>query len=135
MIASAQFIARSETVQIGLEIMLGELESSQLEVVLVPTRRWANEGGCVRVAVSRNCDWYRRFCGLHGSDRVRRNALFDTRIKRRAVVRLLERLIAGRPTRSKYTAELLALAARHEERAGAARTPNPYAVRMTAFAV
>lgn len=117
MSALVDFSPRSESVQIGLELMLAELESSQLEVVLVPTRRWANEGGCVRVAISRNCDWYRRFCGLHGSDRVRRNALFDTRIKRRAVVRLLGRLIAGEPSRSKYVSDLLAIAEKQAERA------------------
>lgn len=114
MSTAVHFTERPEAVQIGLEIMLAELESSSLEVVLVPCRRWVCEEGCVRVAISRNCDWYRRFCGLHGSDRVRRNALFDTRIKRRAIVRLLGRLIVGAPTRSKYVSELLALAARHQ---------------------
>ena len=131
----AHFSRWPEAVQIGLELMIAELEAAQLEVVLVPCRRWVCEGGYVRVAVSRNCDWYRRFCALHGSDRVRRNALHDTRIKRRAVVRVLARLIAGRPTRSKYAAELFALAERHEERAGAARNNNPTAARRAAFAL
>ena len=98
-------------VQIGLELMLAELESSMLEVVLVPTRRWVNEGGCIRVAANRNCTWYRRFCAAHGSSRFRRAALFDTCIKRRNVVRLLEQMVAGVPVRSKYAEELLALAA------------------------
>lgn len=98
----------------GLELMLAEMESSCLEVVLVPCRREVNSGGCIRVALSKNCDWYRRFCGRHLSSRVRNRALPDTKIKRRAVVRLLNKLIAGRPTFSKYADELRRLAARKE---------------------
>lgn len=96
--------------------MLAELESSQLVVVLVPSRRAVNEGGCIRVAMDRNCEWYRRFCAAHGSSRVRHRALHDTCIKRRDTRRLLERLIAGRPSRSKYAEELRAIARRVAQR-------------------
>lgn len=93
-----------------LELMLAELESSRLEVVLVPARFEVNVGACVRVAISRNADWYRRFCGAHGSSRRRRNLAWDTCVKRRDTVRLLETLIGGRATRSGYAEELLSIA-------------------------
>lgn len=95
---------------IGLALMLAELESSQLQVVLAPCRRHANEGGCIRVCADRNCTWYRRFCAAHGSSRFRRKALHDTCIKRRDTQRLLGRMIEGRATRSKYALELLSIA-------------------------
>lgn len=96
----------------GVEQMLGELESSCLEVVLVPSRQRVNECGCIRVAVSRNATWYRRFCARHASGRIRNNAAFDTRIKRRNVVRTLNAILRGR-ARSKYVPELLRIAARY----------------------
>ena len=96
----------------GLEVMLAELESSRLEVVLVPCRRFVNHGGCVRVAISKNAPWYQRFCADHGSSRKRKNAAHDTRIKRREIVRILGNLIAGR-SRSKYAPALLRIAGRY----------------------
>lgn len=96
----------------GLQILLAELESSRLEVVLVPLLRPVNVMGCRRVAASRNAAWYRKFCRGHASGRARRNAAFDTRIKRQATVRLLERMIAGQPVVSKYADELRRLAAK-----------------------
>ncbi len=53
----------------ALQIMLAELEGNRLEVQLVPCRRFVNEGGCYRVAVSKNATWYRDFCGHHASSR------------------------------------------------------------------
>lgn len=94
------------------ELLLAELQSNRLEVVLVPCRYEANTGGCVRVAVSRNCTWYRRFCARHTSSRQRRNSAVDTKIKRRDVERILGRLIAGLPVRSKYADELCQIAQR-----------------------
>jgi hypothetical protein len=75
--------------------MLCELEGNRLEVILVPQRRWTNEGGMVRVAVSRNCSWYRAFCRAHPSSRIRRNSAPDTRIKRFRTVAALEAMITG----------------------------------------
>jgi hypothetical protein len=94
----------------GLEQLLAELESSRLEVFLVPSRRRVNEGGCVRVAVSKNAGWYRAFCRRHPSGRLRRNAAPDTRIKRANVLRLLAQLAEGKPSTSKYAPEILRIA-------------------------
>lgn len=99
----------------ALQMLLNELESTRLEVCLAPLRsdrRGYSESGMKRVALSRNCNWYRAFTARHLSSRVRQHKKPDTKIKRRNVVRLLERLCAGRPSRSKYVDEILGLARR-----------------------
>lgn len=83
------------TLNDALEEMLNELESSCLEVILVPEKRRTCEGGMIRVASSKNALWYRQFCGAYGSTRKRRNLAFDTCIKRRETLNALRRMIAG----------------------------------------
>lgn len=95
----------------AFELMIAELESSRLEVGLVPERRHTCCGGMVRVALSRNCAWYRRYCADHPSSRKRRNLAPDTRIKRRDTLRLLNRLARGLRCRSKYEEPLRRIAA------------------------
>lgn len=90
--------------------MLAELESNQLLVELVPERRRTHEMGMIRVVCGRNANWYRHFCSRHPSSRGTRRGKFDTRIRRANVVRLLNVLITGEPTKSKYAAEILRLA-------------------------
>jgi hypothetical protein len=46
----------------ALTQMFEELDSSCLEVMLVPQRYRTNEGGMIRVALSKNATWYRAFC-------------------------------------------------------------------------
>lgn len=96
----------------GLLFLREEFEAHNLAVMLVPQRDPPNPGACLRVAVSRNATWYRRFCARHPSSRRRRNLCPDTCIRRREISRLLARLLAGLPCRSKYADELLALARR-----------------------
>jgi hypothetical protein len=84
----------------ALERMLMELEGNQLVVILVPQKRHTNEGGMIRVAVSKNATWYRRFCSAHLSGRKRRNSAPDTRIKRFHTIAALQAMIAG--VRSTY---------------------------------
>lgn len=92
--------------------LLEELESTQLQVVLVPSRRPNADSDCIRVAVEKNADWYRRFCARHPSSRGTRRGKFDTRIRRANVAAVLKRLSAGLPSRSKYAGELGAIAER-----------------------
>lgn len=91
--------------------MLAELENSGLDVVLVPSRHWecARRGGMVRMSQNQNCQWYRELCSRNLSSRVRCNQALDTRIKRRNVIDLLQRLVKGRPTRSSYLDQLIEL--------------------------
>lgn len=92
--------------------MQAEFESGRLEIALVPSRRDPASGGCIRVAVNKNAQWYSGFCSQHASSRIRKKAAFDTRIKRRNVERLLGRLVAGLPSQSKYASEILKIAER-----------------------
>jgi len=91
----------------ALSMMLAELTSSRLEVILVPQRHYTNIGGMVRCAISKNAPWYSRFCGRHGSARFRKNAAFDTRIKRRETIRILTALCESRATASKYVGDFM----------------------------
>lgn len=85
--------------------MLMELEGNQLVVMLVPQKRRTNEGGMIRVAVSKNATWYRTFCKAHLSSRKRRNNAPDTRIKRFRTIAALQAMIGG--LRSTYYNEYL----------------------------
>ena len=91
-------------------LLLAEIESTCLEVILVPLSRPANSGGMKRVAISKNAKVYRDFCARHESSRGRRRRKPDTKIKRRNVIRLLMRLAAGFPVRSQYLPELQEMA-------------------------
>lgn len=100
------------TLRNALNEMLDELESYRLEVVLVPQRRYTNEGGMIRVAAGKNPKWYSEFCYDHSSSRVRVHSKHDTRIKRRNTLRLLNRLILTGASRSKYAGHIRGLAMR-----------------------
>jgi hypothetical protein len=102
-------------IKLAAEELLAELESNSLQVMLVPTRYRMNEGGCVRVAVSKNATWYRRFCALYASGRKRNNRAFDTKIKRLATIRALERFAQGASPRGVYGERLQPIVARHAQ--------------------
>jgi hypothetical protein len=93
--------------------MLNELESHKLEVMLAPSRRSdRREWDMIRVVCDAPPRWYRNLCNRHPSSRGVRRGKFDTRIRRRDVLRLLERMASGRPVVSKYAPELAQLARR-----------------------
>lgn len=96
--------------RMGLEFALAELEGNRLEVILVPSRVYVNEGGCIRVAISKNARWYREFCADYPSGRNRRKAGSDTRIKRANIVSVLNTLINRGDSRSAYAPHLLKIA-------------------------
>lgn len=90
--------------------MLGELESTCLQVALVPERRRTHECGMIRVAVSQNALWYRKFCDANRSSRKRKNNAPDTCIKRAHTLRILRRLVAGLPTKGYYVDQIMRIA-------------------------
>ena len=94
-----------------LQEMYWEFMEGNLSVILVPQRDPPNPGACLRVAVSCNCDWYRDLCGDFESARKRQYRHFKTRVKRREIERILDRLLHDRPTHGKYAEWLLAYAA------------------------
>jgi hypothetical protein len=100
---------------LAAEELLAELESTRLEVALVPQRIRTNEGGMIRVAISKNATWYRRFCAQYLSARKRCNAAPDTLIKRALTVRALTQMAAGKWPETTYVARLAPIV---EARAG-----------------
>ncbi len=70
--------------------LLAELESGYLEVCKVPSRH----GGYIRVPVSVNHEWYRRFCRMFLS-RNRRYPRPRTLIRRCHTIEALRRIAAG----------------------------------------
>lgn len=96
----------------ALQQMLAELESHQLQVILVPLnprRRNYNEGGCRRVACDLNPKWYRLFCAANPSSRGVRRGGFDTRIRRFNTLRALRQMLRKIPA-GKYEPQLRAIA-------------------------
>jgi len=82
------------------QIFLDELDSSSLEVVLVPSgdAECAMRGGMIRTVQSVNAEWYRKFCAEHESNRKDRLrwSKFKTKVKRQDTRRALRELIAGK---------------------------------------
>jgi hypothetical protein len=82
------------------QLFLDELEANFLEVVLVPSgdADCAMRGGMIRAVQNENAEWYRKFCGEHGSNRkdIMRWSKHKTKIKRRHTIRALNELIAGK---------------------------------------
>ena len=104
------------------ERMLAELESSQLEVVLIPSkdRDCAMRGGKIRVAHMQNAEWYQDFCAQFTAKRRARcrrcfrrcqcekeekrkrrwgkrpRMLHDTSIKKQDTIRGLKELTRGK---------------------------------------
>lgn len=81
--------------------MLLELQSNRLEVVLAPSKRKdRQEYDQIRVVVSQNAPWYRKFCAANRSTRRHQNSKGRTCIKRFRTIDALEKMIAG--VRSTY---------------------------------
>lgn len=97
----------------GLLQMQAELEAHRLEVILVPLnprlRGW-NEGGMKRVCADVPPKWYRVLCREFPSSRGVRRGKLDTKIKRRNVLRALDRMVSGAGYFGKYRDEFLRIA-------------------------
>lgn len=86
--------------------MQAEFEAHRLTVWLAPCKTFANQGGMIRVVVDQNAKWYRQLCAKYPTNRWEG----DTQIKRANISRVLERLVQGLPSRSKYVHDLFSLA-------------------------
>lgn len=82
--------------------MQNELLENRLEVILIPQVNPPNVGACIRVAARSNCSWYQKMCGDFPSKRRYPYRKFKTAVKRRHIVKVLEKMIAGRDVKSKY---------------------------------
>ena len=82
--------------------LLEELESGWLEVCKCPS----NQGGYIRVPVSVNSEWYRKFCAQF-EQRRRKYPKPRTIIKRCHVIRALRKIIAGVESDGVYVGRLM----------------------------
>ena len=98
------------TLKNELRNLLDELESSQLEVILVPQRHRTNEGGMIRVAASKNVKWYQDLCARFPSSRRRKNSASDTKIKRQDIIKVLKNLTETGHSPSIYAPTLTSIA-------------------------
>jgi len=92
--------------------MLNELDQYYLEVCLTPSkyREYAIRGAKIRTVLNCNPNWYKKFCDKYQSSRIRKSSKSDTRIKRRDVIRILERLAGGIGSSSFYVDDLVKIA-------------------------
>lgn len=102
--------------------MLADLQSSCLEVVLIPSRDpdCAMRGGMIRAVQYQNADWYRKFCKEHPSNRRWQNRKGRTLIKRNWTIKGLNDLIEESP-KTIYTERLRAFILRNENNGHATR--------------
>ncbi len=98
-----KIIVDFESQVISLDL-LDELESSYLEVVLIPAPERKHAEHYIRAVQSQNAQWYRKFCEEYVSNR--KGSKLRTRIKRRATIKALEKLANG-INDSIYTERLL----------------------------
>lgn len=89
------------------EILLQELDSHFPEVILCPAPEMKHSGHCVRVAIDKNCQWYRRLCEKYPSSRADNPGGKRTKVKREHIRNLLSRLAAGEVPNSQYTFDLI----------------------------
>lgn len=92
-----------------LDEMYMDLSTYKLEVCLIP---FGKDGRCIRAAHSQNVDWYRKFCENYPCTRIKkRNPRKDgTKIKRKDTLKILERMIRNKKSKSKYALDLLQIA-------------------------
>lgn len=93
-------------VQIVALELAAELEASRLSVCKVPSRN-----GYVRVAVTRNPEWYQWLCGTWKRPR-RRYPKPRTIIRRPDTLRTLRRLANGEPTGPVYRVRIMEVVTR-----------------------
>jgi hypothetical protein len=90
--------------------MLAELESSQLEVVLIPSQDpdIADRGGMIRAVQMANPEWYSELCSrfTRGHQSRKRTPNHDTVIDRRSTLAALRRLVNYLEVSSVYGARL-----------------------------
>lgn len=86
---SAYFDTQAQKKREAFALLRDELESSQLCVILVPASDPRHECHCIRAKIDQNPRWYSRICDRFPSSR---KGKVRTRIKRREVLRVLERL-------------------------------------------
>lgn len=88
--------------------MRDEMEYRRLEVILIPSKNHecAIRGGCIRVAINTNPEWYQELCSSYPRPDCKKWYKTRTIIKRANIIKLLDRLLAGQKINSKYEQDL-----------------------------
>lgn len=100
----------SEHLKFTLQDMYYDFMEHHLEVILVPQNDPPNVGACIRVASSSNCQWYMDLCSDFEAKYSIKYRKFKTKVKRKEIERILNRLIAGKSCQSKYADWILTYA-------------------------
>ena len=102
-----------------LDEMLYELSTEKLEVQLVPGNDpdKTKDGRFIRAAISKNPQWYSELCENYPCTRIKkRNDRKDgTKIKRKYIFEVLERMIRNKTSNSVYASDLLEIAKNRKE--------------------
>ena len=102
-----------------LDEMYFELSSERLEVCLIPSKQegCAKDGGMIRAVCAQNPEWYQKLCFNYPCTRTKKrsNRKDHTRIKRRNVLQLLERMVRNKKSNSMYAGDLLEVAKTRKE--------------------
>jgi len=93
-----------------LDELYFELSSQKLEVCLIPNKDISKTDRKLRVATSINPEWYQELCNNYPSTRNRKKKLFDTKIKRKYILKVFERMIRNKKSKSIYAKDLLKIA-------------------------
>lgn len=100
----------SEHMKYTLQDMYYDFMEHHLEVILVPQSDPPNVGACIRVASRSNCQWYRDLCSNFEAKHRVKYRKFKTKVKRKEIERILNRLISGKSCKSKYADWILTYA-------------------------
>lgn len=95
-----------------LDEMLLEMDECRLEVCLIPSRK--DPDGKIRAATGQNPLWYQTLCAIYPRP-GRTKAEIRTIIKRRYTIKVLERMISGKHSTSKYAEYLVGVARDRQE--------------------
>jgi hypothetical protein len=90
-----------------LDGMLFDMDKCRLEVCLIPSRR--DPDGKIRAASGQNSLWYQTLCAAYPRPGCTK-AKIRTIIKRQYIIKVLERMISRKRSRSKYAEYLLDVA-------------------------
>lgn len=91
--------------------MLMELYECKLEVCLIPSEIESvrKDGGMIRVAYSKNPEWYSELCSLY-IRKSNKKKKFRTIIKRKNIINILINIIKNKYSNSKYAEYLFNIA-------------------------
>jgi len=101
-----------------LEFMYQELKKNKLRVCLVKAPEQNHPGHMIRVVENKNPWWYQELCRSYPDGRKENHLKKKprTKLKRKAILKVLERMYIIGLSKSPYAKDILELAKEYEER-------------------